>query len=143
MTSDTGMTTDTGRRNLNKLLGAGALGLGVGGVHAQAKPGSGKAPAKAREGAPNIIFIMTDDQSQDALGISGNKILQTPNMDRIRNEGIRFNNSFLTTSVRTPSRAFSLTGLYPHIPRVTSKRNYSDRYEQKGLRTHTHTHPIL
>src|SRR3546814_20905130 len=84
MTSDTGMTTDTGRRNVIKLLGAGALGLGVGGVHAQAKPGAGRAPAKAREGAPNIIFIMTDDQSQDALGIYGNKILKTPNMDRDR-----------------------------------------------------------
>src|SRR3546814_1823730 len=98
----TGMTTDTGRRNVIKLLGAGALGLGVGGVHAQAKPGAGRAPAKAREGAPNIIFIMTDDQSQDALGIYGNKILKTPNMDRIGNEGIRFDKGFVTTSVCAP-----------------------------------------
>src|SRR3546814_4792759 len=68
-------------------------------LHAQAKPGAGRAPAKAREGAPNIIFIMTDDQSQDALGIYGNKILKTPNMGRIGNEGIRFDKGFVTTSV--------------------------------------------
>src|SRR3546814_11437451 len=72
-------------------------------LHAQAKPGAGRAPAKAREGAPNIIFIMTDDQSQDALGIYGNKILKTPNMDRIGNEGIRFDKGFVTTSVCAPT----------------------------------------
>src|SRR3546814_11946410 len=75
------------------------LGLGVGGVHAQAKPGAGRAPAKAREGAPNIIFIMTADQAQGALSAYGNKILKTPNMDRIGNEGIRFNKRFVPTSV--------------------------------------------
>src|SRR3546814_20657417 len=105
MTSDTGMTTDTGRRNLNKLLGAGALGLGVGGVHAQAKPGAGRAPAKAREGAPNIIFIMTDDQSQDAMGIYGNKILKKTTMDHIGNEGIRIDKGLVYHSLRAPRRA--------------------------------------
>src|SRR3546814_4413170 len=44
----TGMTTDTGRRNVIKLLGAGALGLGVGGVHAQAKPGAGDRKSTGR-----------------------------------------------------------------------------------------------
>lgn len=137
------MTTDTGRRDLIKLLGAGALGLGVGGVHAQAKPGSGKAPAKARKGAPNIIFIMTDDQSQDALGIYGNKILKTPNMDRIGNEGIRFDKSFVTTSVCAPSRASYLTGLYAHSHGVTSNGEEPGWYDQMGLRPDQVTYPML
>src|SRR5213080_3889571 len=40
--------------------------------------------------APNILLIMTDDQRYDALSIAGNKILRTPNIDRIGAEGIRF-----------------------------------------------------
>src|SRR3546814_13640838 len=68
----------------------------------------------------SIIFIMTDDQAQGALSAYGNKILKTPNMDRIGNEGIRFNKSFVTTSVCAPSRASYLTGLYAHSHGVTS-----------------------
>src|SRR3546814_4856354 len=101
-------------------------------LHAQAKPGAGRAPAKAREGAPNIILIMTDDQSQDALGIYGNKILKTPNMDRIGNEGIRFNKSFVTTSVCAPSRASYLNALYAHSHDVTRNRSESNKAEQQS-----------
>ena len=97
------MTADTGRRNAIKLLGAGALGLGIGGLHAQ--PTGPKPRKPARDGAPNILFIMTDDQAQGALGIYGNRILKTPNMDRVGNEGIRFNKSFVTTSVCAPTAA--------------------------------------
>jgi arylsulfatase A-like enzyme len=49
---------------------------------------------------------MTDDQAQGALSVCGNRILKTPNVDRIGNEGIRFDEAFVTTSVCAPSRAF-------------------------------------
>src|SRR3546814_20546517 len=85
---------------------------------------------------------MTDDQSQDALGIYGNKILKTPNMDRVGNEGIRFNESFVTTSVCAHSRASYLTGLYAHSHGVTSNGEEPGWYDPMGLRHDPITPPI-
>ena len=59
---------------------------------------------------PNIIFILTDDQRFDALGLV-NPNLQTPNMDKLAREGAFFANAFVTTSICSPSRASFLTGL--------------------------------
>lgn len=61
---------------------------------------------------PNIIFILTDDQRADALGYAGNKIIQTPEMDRLAREGVYFKNAFVTTPISAASRASVLTGLY-------------------------------
>ncbi len=63
-------------------------------------------------GRPNIIFILTDDQRWDALGYSGNKIIQTPEMDRLAGEGSWFRNAFVTTPICAASRASILTGMY-------------------------------
>jgi len=71
-------------------------------------------------GAPNILFIMTDDQQQSAMSAYGNKILKTPNLDRIGAEGIRFTEMFVTNSLCAPSRASFLTGLYSHTHGVTT-----------------------
>ncbi|MBT4485439.1 MAG: sulfatase [Candidatus Latescibacteria bacterium] len=68
---------------------------------------------------PNIIFIMTDDQTVDQMSCYGNKILNTPNMDRLANEGTRFANSFCTNSLCAPSRASILTGCYSSISGIT------------------------
>ncbi len=43
---------------------------------------------------PNIIFILTDDQRWDALGYAGNNIIQTPEMDKLAEEGTYFTNAF-------------------------------------------------
>jgi arylsulfatase A-like enzyme len=66
----------------------------------------------AQQEKPNIIFILTDDQRWDALGFSGNNIIQTPEMDRLASEGIYFQNAFVTTPICAASRASLLTGLY-------------------------------
>ncbi len=63
---------------------------------------------------PNIIFFYTEAQRWDALGLAGNTLLKTPNMDRIGREGVMFNNSFCTNALCAPSRAVVLTGLYSH-----------------------------
>ena len=76
----------------------------------------------AAPGKPNILFIYTDDQSYDALstvqkeqGEQGRfPWLQTPNLDRLAAEGVRFRNAFVTSSLCSPSRAVYLTGLYNH-----------------------------
>ncbi len=61
---------------------------------------------------PNIIFILTDDQRWDALGVAGNPIVQTPEMDALANAGTYFKNAFSTTPICAASRASILTGLY-------------------------------
>lgn len=61
---------------------------------------------------PNIIFILTDDQRWDALGYAGNKIIQTPNMDKLASSGLWFKNAFVTTPICAASRASLFTGLY-------------------------------
>ncbi len=61
---------------------------------------------------PNILFLMTDDQRFDTLGCMGNRIIQTPHLDRLAAEGVVFNNAFVTTSVCAHARASVLTGQY-------------------------------
>jgi len=65
-----------------------------------------------KPGKPNIIFILTDDQRWDALGYAGNKIIQTPEMDRLAGDGTWFRNAFVTTPISAASRASILTGIY-------------------------------
>jgi len=71
---------------------------------------------------PNIIFIMTDDHASHALSCYGSKINKTPNLDRIAEEGMRFNNCFCTNSICAPSRAVILTGKYSHLNGVIDNR---------------------
>lgn len=69
---------------------------------------------------PNIIFIMSDDHAAHAMSCYGSRINQTPNLDRIANGGMRFDNCFCTNSICAPSRAAILTGTYNHINQVTT-----------------------
>lgn len=71
-------------------------------------------PARATD-RPNILFIMTDDHSSNAMSCYGSKVNQTPNLDRIAKEGMRFDDCFVTNSICTPSRATILTGKYSHL----------------------------
>ena len=61
---------------------------------------------------PNIIFILTDDQRFDAIGYAGNKLITTPEMDKLASEGTYFKNAIVTTPICAASRASILTGLY-------------------------------
>ena len=64
---------------------------------------------------PNILFIMSDDHAYQAISAYDDKLIQTPNIDRIANEGILFNNACVTNSICAPSRAVILTGKHSHI----------------------------
>ena len=64
---------------------------------------------------PNILFIMTDDHAAHAISCYGSKVNETPQMDRIAKDGMRFTNAFVTNSICTPSRATILTGKYSHL----------------------------
>jgi N-acetylglucosamine-6-sulfatase len=99
------------RREALQLLG----GLGV---SASLAPVIAEAEEQKRR--PNILFIMTDDQAVDAIGIAGRyDFLPTPNMDRLAREGATLTNAFVTTSLCSPSRASFLTGCYAHRHGVT------------------------
>jgi len=96
------------------------------------------------EGRPNLLFIITDDQRFDMLGIV-NPILQTPNMDRLASEGVRFENAFVTTPICAASRASLLTGLVERTHRSTfgtpplavefTDRSYPVLLREAGYRT--------
>ncbi|MCK5370773.1 MAG: sulfatase-like hydrolase/transferase, partial [Cyclobacteriaceae bacterium] len=75
---------------------------------------------------PNIIFFLTDDHRFDAMGFMGHPFLETPNMDRMANEGIHFNRAIVTTSLCSPSRASILSGKYAHNHGVVDNYNPVD-----------------
>jgi arylsulfatase A-like enzyme len=76
------------------------------------------APLAALQGAdvkrPNIIYIMSDDHAAHAISAYGSRINQTPNLDRLARDGMRFDRVFAVNSICTPSRACILTGKYSH-----------------------------
>jgi len=94
---------------------------------------------------PNIIFILTDDQRADAMGCAGNPIIQTPNMDKMARDGVRFPNAFVTTSICAASRASIFTGTYyrkhrhnftlPPISKELTNNSYGKLLRQAGYRT--------
>lgn len=60
---------------------------------------------------PNIVFFFTDDQTTSTIGCYGNPIIQTPNIDRLAEEGTRFTNAFVSHPICWVSRTTVLTGL--------------------------------
>ena len=75
----------------------------------------GLAPAEESQKRPNILFIFSDDHGYQALSCYGSNRNQTPNLDRIAQEGMRFDRAFVTNSICGPSRAVVLTGKYGHL----------------------------
>lgn len=62
---------------------------------------------------PNIIMILTDDQGAWAMGCAGNRDVKTPNLDRLAEEGVRFENFFCASPVCSPARGTIFTGRMP------------------------------
>ncbi len=63
---------------------------------------------------PNFIVFIADDAAWNDCGPYGNQNIKTPNINKLAEEGVVFNNAFLTTSSCSPSRCSILTGRYPH-----------------------------
>ncbi len=95
---------------------------------------------------PNILFIMTDDHTQQALHAYGKGLLDSvlfPNMDRLAQEGAIFKQSFVTNSICAPSRAVMLTGKHSHIngkidnvnPFDWAQQNFPKLLQQSGYQT--------
>src|SRR5262245_12556910 len=78
-------------------------------------------PAAAAEPArrpPNIVFILADDLGYGDLGCYGQKLIRTPNLDRLAAEGMRFTHCYAGSTVCAPSRCALMTGLHTGHCRV-------------------------
>ena len=125
------MAREVTRREALRLLGASGAALGL------ARRAAG-APASAAPGRPpNIVVFMTDDQRWDALSAAGNRILKTPNIDRIAAAGARFTEAFVTNAICGPSRASFLTGLYSHAHGYISNADPPAFEHQQGIEART------
>lgn len=68
---------------------------------------------------PNIIFILTDDQRWSALGYAGNKVIQTPEMDKLAEDGVYFSQAMVTTPICSASRASIFSGVHERTHNYT------------------------
>lgn len=87
--------------------------------------------SRAADTRPNIIYIMTDDHCVQATSCyDGRKLMQTPNIDKMAAEGVRFDNFFVSNSLCAPSRATLLTGKYSHKNGQMTNREVFDGSQQ-------------
>ncbi|MEX0320555.1 MAG: sulfatase [Puniceicoccaceae bacterium] len=94
---------------------------------------------------PNIIFLMSDDQSTYSIGIYGNEDVQTPNLDKLSDDGITFDRHYVTTAVCMASRATVMAGMYEYktgcnfpqgnMMRSTWNKTYPMLLRQAGYET--------
>jgi arylsulfatase A-like enzyme len=99
-------------KSIAATLGASACGLdALESFALQATPGSSK---------PNILCLVGEGLRSDEFSSAGNRILHTPNMDRIAREGCTFRNAFVINALCLPSRATMLTGMYSHTTGAVS-----------------------
>lgn len=92
---------------------------------------------------PNILFIMSDDHAYQAISAYSDKLIQTPNIDRLAKEGILFTNASVTNSICSPSRATILTGKHTHLngkinnimPFDTTQVTFPQLFQKAGYQT--------
>ncbi len=80
--------------------------------------------ASAKANKPNIIFILADDLGYGDLGSYGQKLIQTPELDKMANEGIRFTQHYVGSPVCAPSRAILMTGKHSGNTPVRGNRQH-------------------
>lgn len=111
------------------LLKSGALGIG---------PALARPPER-----PNILLVLSDDHSAPHLGCYGDRVIQTPHLDRFAAEGMRFDRAYTTAPQCSPSRASILTGYSPqrvcmtrlHAPLPREHRTYYELMRAAGYFT--------
>ncbi len=89
-----------------------------------------KSDKKKKQQPPNIIFIMTDDHAFQALSAYDDRLISTPNLDKLASEGMIFNRAFVGNSISCPSRASILTGKHSHKNGVLTNRARFDSTQQ-------------
>lgn len=98
---------------------------------------------KVESKRPNILFIMSDDHAYQAISAYGGVLNNTPNIDRLANEGMLFTNASVSNSICAPSRATILTGKHTHIngkidnlmPFDTTQVTFPQIFQKNGYQT--------
>lgn len=80
--------------------------------------GSCNNPRDEKTDTPNIILILSDDQAWDDYSFLGHEHIQTPNIDRLAQQGLTFTQGYVPASLCRPSLASLVTGLYPHQHKI-------------------------
>ncbi|BDD12196.1 N-acetylglucosamine-6-sulfatase (plasmid) [Fulvitalea axinellae] len=115
-------------RNTARKIIAGAF---CAGAFASCKSaGKTEASLAGKKKKPNVLFIMSDDHAYQAISAYGGGLNKTPNLDRLANEGMRFDKAYVTNSICGPSRAVVLTGKYSHINGQLDNRSSFDGSQQ-------------
>ncbi len=69
--------------------------------------------SSSKQSKPNVIIILADDLGYGDMSAYGSTTINTPNLDKLANEGVRFTNGYATSATSTPSRYGMMTGIYP------------------------------
>lgn len=132
----TNKETGISRRDFLKVAAAGACSLTI--LNCRV--------FRRKSSRPNILFIMSDDHAANAIGCYRSHLagfVNTPNLDRLAEEGARLRNCFCTNSICAPSRASILTGQYSHQNGVTTLQeslspdypNVAKEFQKHGYQT--------
>ncbi len=107
------------RRDFIKAAGFGIVYLAMSGAVAKPKSAAGR--------KPNIVFILADDLGWAELGCYGNTFNETPNLDRLAKQGMRFTDAYTAAPVCSPYRAALMTGQYPARTGITDYLRPNDK----------------
>ena len=107
------------RRDFIKAAGFGIVDLAMSGAVAKPKSAAGR--------KPNIVFILADDLGWAELGCYGNTFNETPNLDRLAKQGMRFTDAYTAAPVCSPYRAALMTGQYPARTGITDYLRPNDK----------------
>ena len=86
------------------------------------------------EGAPNIVYIQSDQHSPVVMGCAGDDVVRTPNLDRLAASGARFTAAYCASPICVPSRTALVTGRYPHETEVWT----NDQVLSSAVPTYAH-----
>jgi arylsulfatase A len=100
------------RRAMLRMIGAGAMGMGAAAIAARAGQALAETPAATRQKL-NFVFFLIDDMGWMDLACQGSKFYETPGIDRLASQGMRFTNAYAACPVCSPTRASIMTGRYP------------------------------
>jgi arylsulfatase A-like enzyme len=103
------MNRELGRRDFLKTASKGAAALALPGCMNLPR----RSAAKTVAAKPNVIFILVDDLGWTDAGCYGSRYYETPNIDRLASQGVKFTNGYAACAVCSPTRAAVMTGRYP------------------------------
>lgn len=102
------------RNTKNFIMGIGSISAGIVLISSGINPVMQRnVKADKKPALPNFVFILADDLGWSDLGCYGSRLYETPAIDRLASDGIRFSNAYAACHVSSPTRASILTGQYP------------------------------